>query len=91
MWLETSLVALCIVLAAAAGYMFYGWFNRFRSMPVCIVSIGFSICLAVVLTLEFNDLITILAIALQIMSLCMMIATGAAKLRHRLHIPSKAA
>lgn len=92
MWLEASLTTFCIVLAAsAAGYIFSGWFNRFRTLPVCFVSIGFTISLAVILALEFNTPITIFAIALQIMSLCMTIATGLAKLRHRLHIPSQVA
>lgn len=91
MWLEASLTTFCIVLAAAAaGYMFSGWFNRFRTLPVCFVTIVFSISLVVVFALDLNDLITIFAIALQIISLCMMIATGSAKLRHRLHIHSQA-
>lgn len=90
MWLEALLTTFCIVLAAAAvGYMYSGWFNRFRTLPLCLVAIGFTIILAILLVLDFNDLITLLAIALQIMSLCMMIATGLAKLRHRLIIRSQ--
>lgn len=92
MWIEATLTTFCIVLAAAAiGYLFSGWFNRFRTLPACFVTIGFTISLTVVLALDFNELITICAIALQIISLCIMIATGSAKLRQRLRIPSQAA
>lgn len=92
MLLEASLTFCFLVFAAAAaGYMFSGWFKRFRILRVCYVSIGFTITLAVVLAFDLNDLFTISTIALQITSLCMMIASGSAKLRHRLNIPSQAA
>lgn len=92
MLLEASLITFFLILSAAAtGYIFSGWFKRFRIIPVCASSIVFTISLVVVVALDMNNIIIMSAIALQVISLGMMIATGSAKLRHKLHVLSQAA
>lgn len=80
MWTEASLIIFALLVASAvAGYMFCEWFNRFRITTVSIVSICLSICLVMLLIFGTNNIANISLITLQILSLCVMIATGAAK------------
>jgi len=82
MWIEASLIIFVLLVASAvAGYMFCEWFNRFRITTVSIVSICLSICLVMLLIFGTNNIANIYIITLQTLSLCVMIATGAAKFK----------
>lgn len=87
MWFESTFFTIVVLFAAiATGFIFSGWFERFRIIPVSLVSIGLSISSVVTILLGLNDVVTISVLLLQVISLVMMIVIGVAKLRHKMKV-----
>lgn len=92
MWsLATVITVSLISAAAAAGFVFSGWFNLFRIAVVSVTSILLTIGLAVALMLGLHEVLILSLVTLQLISLIFLVSTGMGKLRHKLKNSSHAA